>query len=368
MRTFGRGIVAMGAALVLLFGLAACGGGGGTPTPTEPTATYGGAATAGDIFVIKMDYPAVGKATITRSETDGTLVGSKEMSYTANGTRYTFTDEDSNSFEALMVADTMLTMFLPATDEKDIIVAVIVDPDMTSTAEAAAILKNHDYILTQFRHDEKGVKWVWSNVDADGVVTGHKANEGNTLPYDLDDVDTTNNFDPGMDVDNLVYNAETSGFTLTVGDEIWTYYFTESGLGVIDKGPDKGIRFNMIKPATYDPTGMVAVGDIYDTLFYGRRSETEEGTTQGTITVTAVTANSFTVDVDNGRDPVMTGIVITADLSDLWRGFYRLPATIDAVPQNAVVQLVGSDAMIFAGKAPAANPWQYEYGIGVKRK
>lgn len=361
MGTISRKILAVGTAFLLFCGLAACGGGGGTPTPTEPTAIYGGAATAGDIFVIKMDYPATGKATITRSATDGTLIGSKEMTYTASGTQYTFTDSESHSFPAFMVKDTMLVTFLPATDEKDIIIAVIVDPTIKTVADLSFV-KNHDYIITQFRHDSLGVKWVRSNVAADGSITGHHANDvPDHLAMDLDDVSETNDFREGMNVDNVVYNADTNGFTLTVGDEIWTYYITKSGLAVTDRGPDKGIRFDGLKPETSAPTG-VAVGDIYDTLFYGRMSETQEGTTQGTITVTAVDGNSFTVDVDNGRDPVKTGVQITADPSPLWQGFFRVDT------DNAVVQLVGSVALIFAGKSPVPNSWQYEYGIGVKRQ
>jgi hypothetical protein len=361
MGRIGRMLMSAFVAIFFLFGLTACGGGGGGGggTPVTPTAIYGGAATGGDIFVIKMDYPSTGKATITRSATDGTLIGTKEMTYTVTGNKYTFTDSDSHEFTAFMVPDTMLVMHLPATTEKDIIIAVVVD-DTIKTVADLSFFKDHDYILTQFRHDKMGVKWVRSNVDADGVVTGHHANADKLLPIDLDDVGTTNDFPAGMDVDNFVYNAETNGFTLATEDEgdseTWTLYVTKSGMGVIDKGPKKGIRFNGLKGTT---TAGIAVGDVFDTLFYGRQSDSKEGTTTGTITVTDKGDTFLVVDVDNGRDPLRTGITITADPSPLWSGFFRLPP-----PDNAVVQLVGSVALIFAGKH---GEWQYEYGIGVKQ-
>lgn len=341
---------------------ASCGGGGGGSTPSEPTAVYAGAATVGDIFIIKMDYPATGKVTITRSATDGTLIGSKEMTYTSSGNKYTFTDSDDNSFTALMVPDTMLVTFLPATDEKDLIIAAIVDPTLISPTELDFV-KNHDYILTQFRHDEKGVKWVRSHVDADGVITGHHAVIGAPGTWDLDDITENNDFAAGMDVDDVIYNEDTNGFTLTLEDEgetqTWTYYFTESGIGIIDKGANKGIRFNDLRPDTAGVPAGIAAGDVYDTLFYGRHSETEEGTTEGTITVTEVGADYMIINVDNGRDAPETGIRVVVDPSDLWRGLFRIEARV-----NAVLQLIGSDAFVFAGRF---GPWQYEYGVGVKR-
>lgn len=362
-----KGFVIGVAVLVATVTFAACGGGGGS-TPVTPTAIYGGAATAGDIFVVEMDYPATGKATITRYETDGTPVDTKEMTYTLSGNTYTFTDSEGHSFTGLLIPDTMLAMFLPDTDEKDIIISVIVDPAVTTVADLA-FLKDHNYLFTQFQHDETGTMWGRNTIDADGVITGHIANaDGAQVPpaVDLDDVTTNNNLPTGMDIDNMTYNADTNGFLMNVGGETWTYYPTKSGLGIIDKGPDMGTNFFNLQPTTSDLAGLVAVGDIYDTLFYGRQSETEEGTTQGTMTVTAVDTNSFTVTVNNGRDPEQTGVQVTADPSALWTGFYRVdnPATVG--PDNAVIQLIGSVGFIFTGKSPVPS-WQYEYGIAVKR-
>ncbi len=353
----------MSAIVALLFfsSMPACGGGGGsTPTPTEPTAIYGGAATAGDIFVIKMDYPSAGKVTGTRSAADGTLIGSKEMTYTASGHTYTFTDSDGTTFTGFVITDTMLVMQVPSKDESDILIAVIVDSTITTVADLS-FLKSKDYILTQFRHDKKGVKWVWSNVDIDGMVTGHHANADNTLPVDLDDVSMTNDFPVGMDIDDFIHNTATLGFTLSVEDEgevdTWTLYYTKSGLGVIDKGPLKGIRLNSLKGTSTNPADYgIVVGDVYDTIFYGSNSETEHGTSVGTVTITAVEADAFEASVDNGRgDPVQT--IRAAAAGEPWTGFFMIDGA------NAVVQPIGSGAFVFAGKQ---GEWNYNYGVGVK--
>lgn len=185
---------------------------------------------------------------------------------------------------------------------------------------------------------------------------------------DLDDTDTTNDFDPGMNVGNFVYNPATSGFNLTVpydGEtETWTLYYTPSGLAVIDKGPLKGLRFNTLKGTSTNPADYgITAGTVYDAVFYGSQSETESGTSVGTVTVTAVGADNFTVSVDGGRgDPpqVVKGV---AAASDLWRGFFSLQAE-DGTPQNAAVQPVTAGAIVFAGKM---GEWNYNYGIGIKR-
>jgi len=355
-----RKILAAGTAALLLCGIAACGG-GGSPTPTEPTATYGGAATVGDIYVIEMDYPSTGKATVIRSATDGTLVGSRELTYTNTGNKYTFTDSSSNQFTGLIVPDSFFAMQLPDATEKDIIIAVLVNSTVTTTAALAAIVDNKDYLITQFRHDEKGVKWVRSNIAADGAITGHHANnDGALVPpaVDLDDVSTTNDFDPGMNVNDAVYNATTLGFTLTVADEIWTFYYTNSGMGVIDKGPLKGIRFNTIQGTSSNPADYgITNGSVYNAIFYGSHSETENGTSVGTVTVTEVGADYFKVTVAPETGEAPQDLTVIAATSDLWRGFFQIEGA------NAVVQPVGTSAIVFAGKQ---GPWNYNYGVAVK--
>jgi hypothetical protein len=347
------------AAGLLLCSVAACGGsgggggggGGGGDTPATPTAVFGGAATAGDIFVLKLDTPSTGKATLTRSNTDGSLIGTKEMTYTASGHTYTFTDSDSNQFTGLIVPDVLFAMQVPSKTESDIIIAVLVDSTVT-TVQDLAFLKDRDYLLTQFRHDEKGVRWVWSRVGADGNINGHHADT-------IDDVDTTLDFPGGMNLDSFVYRPETTAFVLTVDDETWTLYYTKAGLGVIDRGPQRGIRINELKGTTKTPPAGMAAGDVYNTIFYGRRSETEEGTSVGTVTITEVGADYFVVTIDPGKgaDKIQTGVRVEAVASDLWRGFYRIPG------QDAVVQTIGSDAFVFSAKR---GVWQYDYGVGVK--
>ncbi len=362
MGIIGKKMFAIGTAVLLLCGLAACGGGGGS-TPVTPTATYGGAATVGDIYIIQMDYPSTGKATVIRSETDGTLVGSRELSYTATGNKYTFTDSSSNTFTGLIVPNSFFAMQLPDATEDDIIIAVLVDTSITTAAGLAAIVDNHDYLITQFRHDEKGTKWVRSNIAADGAITGHHANEDHSLPIDLDDTSTVNDFDAGMDVDNVVYNATTLGFTLTVADEIWTFYYTPSGIGVIDKGFDRGIRFNTIQGTSSNPADYgITASSVYNAIYYGSRAEGDAGTSAGTVTVTSVGDTFFTVTVDSGTGSAPQNLTVRAATNDVWRGFFSIYAE-DGTPQNAVVQPVGMSAIVFAGKM---GPWNYNYGVGVK--
>ncbi len=346
----------LGASLSLLPG---CGGGGGGSTPSTPTAIFGGAATAGDIFVLKIDYPATGKATVIHSATDGTLIETKELTYSASGHTYTFTDSASNQFTGFMVPDTMFVMQVP--DKSDILIAVKVDTTIT-TAQQLAFLKGHNYILTQFRHDKKGVKWVWSNVDADGAITGHHANADNALPVDLDDVGTANDFPAGMDVDNFIYNSATSGFNLTVLDddgtsEMWTLYYTPGGVGVIDKGPQRGLRFNTLKGTSTNPADYgIVLNDVYNTVFYGSHSETDHGTSVGTVTITKVEANAFEATVDDGRGGAAQTIRAVA-AGEPWIGFFMIEGA------NAVVQPIGGGAFVFAGKQ---GEWNYNYGVGVR--
>lgn len=347
-------------ALFFVTGLAACGGSGGGDTPVTPTAIYGGAATAGDVFVIKMDYPSTGKATSIQSTSDGTVIETKELSYTFSGHTYTFTDSGGNVITGFLAPDAFIVVQLP----DDIIIAVKVDTTIKTVADLQ-FLKDKNYILTQFRHDRKGVKWVRSNVDSNGAITGHHANADNVLPFDLDDLSETNDFPEGMDLDNFVYNNNTLGFNLTVEDEgeteTWTLYYTLSGLGVIDKGPLKGIRFNTLKGTSTTPPSGLTVGDVFDTIFYSVESEGHAATSVGTITVTEIDADSFVVAVNDGVHPSGT-VRMQATASDLWRGFYDIyQEGITRV--NAEVQAVGTNAIVFAGKQ---GEWRYNYGVGVK--
>ncbi len=371
--------------LLLIAGLAGCGGGFQSvapPTPPIPEPDvyhqYNGTASQGDFLTITVD---VTKLTITYKNISNGMSGTVPYTVNADGS-YAISDPTGNLVAAYEVPDYMMvieaTMTGPNKDAPSLITAVESGPISLST------FVNQSYNYIQFRTQ-------WGGMDVGSIAIGATTGQtSNYWPYGAISGGSNKPFE-GNTLDFSGLKEDPSGTFMTLSDpggdgSTDTVFGTANGFFIVDSPNGSILGLQKAAAKDFDPS----VAGTYNAIIYHKTNASmsgnnvESGTAtldKAVLTISATGGVTMTDDQGNALVPAGTTLTAVADtpylygsageLADPCFGLFTARITSGKTQKDIFLTFI-NHAVVFSS-FKATVPWQqrtgvynYFYGVGVQ--
>ena len=291
---------------------------------------YGGVTAKGEAYTFVVDSPSIGQ--IKWKNLNNGNAGA--VPYTKVGNYYTVGDVGSKPLFGILIPGKYGALY--STDTPNIIFLSAIDTEITDFTS----FMGKSFGVFGLAHKSEGISFILTDVKVDGTTASAASVDPAKDPTPVTD---------SIDLNLFEYNS-VDQYLLAPPDNI---AFAKRGIAFTAEFNGHASIMSENLASRGIPYG-IGIGDQYHLFRYVRVGESgpdSEKIEEGVVVVTQVDENSLTIEDQIKKE------LVTLVPSDIWPGFLR-------AGKSGMIRFISPEAFIVGGNS--GNPWEFDYGIGLK--